>query len=345
MPTARPFHTSGDPCVSDVRPAPPLPGGTLPTTVPVAAVVRSGFVESVHHGSVVVVDPTGRELLAVGDPHRPVFPRSSNKPLQAAAMVRAGLDVDDELLALVAASHSGEPAHLDGVRKLLASAGLTESDLQNTPDLPYDPAERSRWLAAGHGPSSLAQNCSGKHAGMLVTCVAAGWDPRAYLDAGHPLQRLVAEVVSELAEEPIAHVGVDGCGAPVLAVSLTGLARAFAALVRADAGTAEHRVARAMRANPRMVGGSRRDVTELMLAVPGLLAKDGAEAVYAAALADGTAVAVKIADGGNRARPVVMAEALRVAGVDPALVAFLDDAPVLGHGRPVGAVQAVPLGG
>jgi L-asparaginase II len=313
--------------------------------VPLASVVRSGFVESVHHGSVVVLDPSGAPLLAVGEPDRPVFPRSSNKPVQAAAMVRAGLDVDDELLALSAASHSGEPVHLDGVRRLLAGAGMGEGDLQNTPDLPYDALERAQWVAAGRGPSSLAQNCSGKHAGMLATCAAAGWDPSSYLEPEHPLQRLMADTLGELAGEPVAHVGIDGCGAPVMAVSLVGLARAFAALVLADPGTPEHRVGAAVRAFPLQVGGTRRDVTALMRAVPGLLAKDGAEAVYAAALADGTSVALKIADGGDRARPVVMAEALRVAGVDPALVAFLDDAPVLGHGQPVGAVRALPLAG
>ena len=313
--------------------------------VPVATVVRSGFVESVHHGSVVVLDPAGKPVLSAGVPDQPVFPRSSNKPVQAAAMVRAGLDVDDDLLALAAASHSGEPVHLDGVARLLASARLGEGDLQNTPDLPYDAQERARWLAAGRTPSSLAQNCSGKHAGMLAACVAAGWDPTGYLDPEHPLQRLVAEVLTELAGEPVNHVGTDGCGAPVLAVSLVGVARAFSALVRAPEGSAEQRVSAAMRRHPRMVGGSRRDVTALMEAVPGLLAKDGAEAVYAAALEDGTAVAVKISDGGERARPVVMAEALRVAGVDPARLASLTDAPVLGHGRPVGAVQALPLAG
>jgi L-asparaginase II len=313
--------------------------------VPVATVVRSGFVESVHQGSVVVLDPDGRPVLSVGAPDEPIFPRSSNKPIQAAAMVRAGLDVDDELLALAAASHSGEPFHLDAVRKLLAGAGLDEADLQNTPDLPYDAQERARWLAAGRPPSSLAQNCSGKHAGMLAACVAAGWDPTSYLDPGHPLQRLTAEVLTELAGEPVTHVGTDGCGAPVLAVPLTGLARAFSRLVRAPEGSPEQRVSSAMRRYPRFVGGSRRDVTSLMEAVPGLLAKDGAEAVYAAALADGTAVAVKIADGGDRARPVVMAQALRVAGVDPARLGCLDDAPVLGHGRPVGAVRALPFAG
>jgi L-asparaginase II len=313
--------------------------------VPVASVVRSGFVESVHHGSVVVIDPSGTPVLAVGDPDQPVFPRSANKPVQAVAMVRAGLDVPDELLALSAASHSGEPVHLAAVQRLLAGAGLSEDDLQNTPDLPLDQAERSAWIAAAREPSSLAQNCSGKHAGMLATCAAAGWDLRTYLDPEHPLQRSMAEVLGELAGEPVAHVGVDGCGAPVMAVSLTGLARAFGALATSAPGTPEQRVGAAMRAHPELVGGSGRDVTALMRAVPGLLAKDGAEAVYAAALADGTAVAVKIADGGDRARPVVMAQALRAAGVDPALVAFLDDAPVLGHGQPVGAVRALPLAG
>jgi len=311
--------------------------------VPVAHVVRSGFVESVHHGSVVVVDPAGAVVLAVGEPEVPMFARSSNKLAQASAMVRHGLDVDDELLALASASHSGEPFHLDGVRRLLASAGLDESALQNTPDLPYDDAERRAWIADGRPPSSLAQNCSGKHAGMLATCVAAGWDVATYLDPQHPLQRAIDAELAELAGEPVSATGVDGCGAPVMAVSLTGLARSFARLATADAGTPEGRVAAAVRANPRWLGGTRRDVTRLIEAVPGLVAKDGAEAVYAAGLADGHGIAVKIADGGQRARPVVMAEALLAAGVGRDAIVFLSEAPVLGHGEPVGAVQALPL--
>jgi len=311
--------------------------------VPVAHVVRSGFVESVHHGSVVVVDSSGETVLAVGEPEAPMFARSSNKLAQASAMVRHGLDVDDELLALASASHSGEPFHLDGVRRLLAGAGLDESALQNTPDLPYDDAERRTWIADGRPPSSLAQNCSGKHAGMLATCVAASWDVATYLDPQHPLQRAIDAELAELAGEPVTATGIDGCGAPVMAVSLTGLARSFARLATADAGTPEGRVAAAVRANPRWLGGNRRDVTRLIEAVPGLVAKDGAEAVYAAGLADGHGIALKIADGGQRARPVVMAEALVAAGVDRDAVAFLSDAPVLGHGEPVGAVEALPL--
>ncbi len=309
--------------------------------VRVAEVVRSGFVESVHHGSVVVLASDGSVQLAVGDLASPIFPRSSNKPIQAAAMVRAGLPLDGELLALASASHSGEAFHLDGVRRILRSAGLDLDALQNTPDLPLDDAERTAWLAAGKPKAALAQNCSGKHSAMLATCVAAGWDVATYRDPEHPLQQLMNSTLAELAGEPVAATGVDGCGAPVMAVSLTGLARAFAAIATAPAGSAEARVAGAIRANPAWVGGTGRDVTAFIAGVPGLVAKDGAEAVYAAALPDGRAVALKIADGGNRAAQVVLAAALRAAGVQAAVLDELAETPVLGHGQPVGAVRAL----
>jgi len=311
--------------------------------VPVAEVVRSGFVESVHHGSVVVLACDGSVQLAVGDVGSPIFPRSSNKPVQAVAMVRAGLALDGELLALGSASHSGEPFHLDGVRRILASAGLDLDALQNTPDLPLDEAARSAWLAAGRPKSSLAQNCSGKHAAMLATCVAAGWDVATYRDPEHPLQQLMNRTLAELAGEPVAATGVDGCGAPVMAVSLTGLARAFAAIATAGADSAEGRVAAAISANPAWLGGTGRDVTAFIEGIPGLVAKDGAEAVYAAALPDGRAVALKIADGGGRAAPVVMTSALRSSGVEASVLDRLATSVVLGHGEPVGLVRALPL--
>ena len=178
---------------------------------------------------------------------------------------------------------------------------------------------------------------------MLATCVAAGWDVATYRDPRHPLQQQIAAALAELAGEPVTATGVDGCGAPVMAVSLVGLARSFARLATAAVGTPEGRVAAAVRAHPEWLGGTRRDVTRLIRAVPGLIAKDGAEAVYAAALTTGHAVAVKIADGGARASAVVVGEALAAAGVDPDAVSFLADAPVLGHGEPVGAVRALPL--
>ena len=308
-----------------------------------AHVVRSGFVESVHHGSVVAVDGAGTVLLSVGDVTGPTFPRSSNKPLQALAMVRAGLDLDGELLALASASHSGEPFHLDGVRRILDGAGLKEDDLQNTPDLPYDEAERRSWIAEDRPASSLAQNCSGKHAAMLATCVANGWDLATYRDPAHPLQQLMSETLAELAGEPVAATGVDGCGAPVMAISLTGLARAFGRLASAAEGTDAARVAGAINAHPEWLGGTGRDVTSLIRGVPGAVAKDGAESVYALGLPDGRGVALKIADGAPRARAVVLAAALARIGIEADVLAELAHAPVLGHGEPVGAVVAVGL--
>ncbi len=309
----------------------------------VAHVVRSGFVESVHHGSVVALDTDGSTLLAIGDVSGPIFPRSASKPIQALAMLRGGLDLDGELLALATASHSGEWFHLGGVQRILAGAGLGEQDLQNTPDLPYDESTRHEWIAAGRGPSPLAQNCSGKHSAMLATCVAAGWDTATYRDVQHPLQRLIAQTHADLSGEPVAAIGIDGCGAPVMAVSLTGLARAFSRIAAAPEGTHEARLAAAIQAHPEWVGGTRRDVTSLIRGVPGLIAKDGAESVYAVGLADGRAVALKIADGGQRARPVVMAAALRRLGIHGDVIEELANAPVLGHGQRVGSIDAVGI--
>ncbi|MBM6401516.1 asparaginase [Phycicoccus sonneratiae] len=309
-----------------------------------AHVVRGGVVESAHRASVAVTAPDGSVLHAWGAPHDPVFPRSSNKPLQALAMLRAGLRLPPPHLALACASHSGEPVHLDGVREMLADAGLTESDLLNTPDLPYDPVERDTWVAAGRTARPLAQNCSGKHAAMLATCRANGWDTTTYLDPEHPLQRATAATLEDLAGEPVAATAVDGCGAPVMAISLAGLARAFGRLAGADPGTPEAEVAAAMRAHPELVGGTRRDVTALMGGTAGLVAKDGAESVYAVGLADGRGVALKVADGGQRARPVVLAAVLRRLGVASEAYGRLEEAPVLGHGEPVGAVVAVGIG-
>lgn len=319
-----------------VNPAPALASAPV-----VAHVVRNGFVESVHHGIAAVVDTDGTVLRQVGDATAPIFPRSSNKPMQALAMLRAGASLDGALLALADASHSGEQFHREGVRSILGSVGLSTEDLQNTPGLPLSDEARIAWLRAGHGPESITQNCSGKHAGMLAACVAAGWDTATYRDPQHPLQRLTAETIGELTGEKVAAVGVDGCGAPVMAVSTAGLARAFARLATAPADTLEGRVAGAIRDYPQYLGGTGRDVTELIRGVPGLVAKDGAEAVYAVGLADGRGVAVKITDGGSRARSVVLAELLRSIGVD--LPGGWGESVVLGHGDPVGRVEPVGL--
>ncbi|MFI6099090.1 asparaginase [Lentzea sp. NPDC051213] len=312
----------------------------------VAEVWRGDFLESVHHGTVVATDAAGSPTLTVGRPGDVAFPRSSNKPLQALAMLRSGLDLDGELLALACASHSGEDFHVEGALRILAQAGLDEDALQCTPDLPLGDEARAQHLARGLSPAPKYMNCSGKHAAMLATCVANGWPTENYLDPTHPLQVATRATIEDVAGEPVAQVGVDGCGAPIFAISLTGLARAFGRLASAPEGTLEHRVAAAMNAYPQWVGGTGRDVTVLMDALPGVVAKDGAEGVYAVGLPTGEGVALKIADGSSRARAVVIVAVLKRLGVDVGKVEDLATVPVLGHGRTVGAVKpALALAG
>jgi len=228
------------------------------------------------------------------------------------------------------------------VRRVLHDSGLRVEDLANTPAFPLNERCARDIVRAGGSTASLTQNCSGKHAGMLATCVVNGWPLDSYLAADHPLQHAITEVFAELAGEPVGHIGVDGCGAPVHAVSLVGLARAFRTLVLAPDGTPERRVADVMRAHPALVGGEGRDVTVLMEGWPGLLAKDGAEGVYAAATADGQAVAVKIDDGAGRARSAVLLAAFDAIGVTvPAALPDRLRTRVLGHGTPVGEVRAI----
>lgn len=306
-----------------------------------AEVVRSGFVEGRHTGSVLAVRPDGERVLALGEPDQPMFPRSANKPLQAAGMLRAGLDIDGERLAIAAASHNGEPYHQALVRALLADAGLEESALANTPGLPLDEAAAADMLRAGLGPSALAANCSGKHAAMVVTCRVNGWPLAGYLDGDHPLQQAIGAGVAELAGESVAAIGVDGCGAPLHALSLAGVARAYLRLVTAEPGAAEREVGDAMRDYPHAVGGRGRAVTALMVGIPGLVAKDGAEGVFAAASHNGGAVVVKIDDGAQRAALPVLVAGLRALGLAADVLDELATLPVLGGGQPVGEVRAL----
>ncbi|MFC4950445.1 asparaginase [Pseudonocardia sp. GCM10023141] len=307
---------------------------------PLAHVVRGGLVESVHLGHLVALDATGAEVLRRGDPGVTFYPRSSVKPVQAIAMLRAGLDLDGELLALAASSNSGEPAHVEAAREILAKAGLTEADLQNTPVLPINADASFAWRAAGNGPSSLTQDCSGKHAAMLTTCVVNGWDLRTYRDPAHPLQQAIRATIAEFTGDgDPAHVTVDGCGAPLFSCTVGGLARAFSRIATGAPGTPEHRVATAMRNHPWFVGGTGRRATRFMETVPGLIAKDGADGVLAAALPDGAALAVKILDGSGRSHRAVVAGALAALGVTG--LDEIGHVDVLGHGEPVGAIVAV----
>jgi L-asparaginase II len=309
-----------------------------------AEVVRSGFVESRHRGSVVVLDAAGEVLDSVGDVTSPFFPRSSNKPMQAVGMLRAGLRLAEPAhLALVCASHSGEPDHIDGVRAMLHCGGLTEDQLGCPADLPIGEAARRDWLAAGRGPARIAMNCSGKHAGMLLTCLAAGWPTEDYRAPEHPLQKQLRTAVEDLAGEPAAAVGVDGCGAPVFAMSLRALAGAFLRVVSAGTPGARATVADAMRQWPVLVGGAgpEREDTRLMRGVPGLLAKGGAEGAMGIAIPGVGAVALKIDDGAKRPIGPVAVAALRRLGVDAPVLDELATTEVIGGGRPVGVIRPV----
>jgi L-asparaginase II len=307
----------------------------------VAEVVRSGFAESRHRGAVAAVAADGRPVISLGRVDVPFLPRSANKPLQATAMLRCGLNLDAELLALAAASHSGEDFHVDGVRKILSGAGLGEEDLRCPVSWPLDTPTQHRLIARGEGMSRIRMNCSGKHAAMLATCAANGWPTASYLDPGHPLQRAIQDAIEDLAGQRSTDTGVDGCGAPLFALTLDGLVRAFRALVLAGSGTAERRVADAMRAYPEWTSGTDRDERRLMNAVPGLLLKSGAEGVDAFAFGDGRAGVVKIDDGAQRPRTPVTVAALRLLGA--VVPEDLATVPVTGGDAVVGAVRAVGL--
>ena len=301
-------------------------------------VVRSGVVESVHAGLAVGLRADGSVALALGDVDRVIFPRSSNKPLQAVALLEAGWSPpDDACLALATASHSGRPEHLEVVRRTLAAAGLDQAALGCTALLPLDVEAAHDLIRAGGAATPLTMNCSGKHAAMLATCVANDWPLTGYLDPDHPVQQAITRTIERLAAEPVPYVAVDGCGAPQHALTLTGLARAFAALATGGGDCA--RTADAMRAHPLLVGGPGREVTRLIEGVPGLVAKDGAEGVFAAALPDGSAAAVKVADGATRAAVPILVQVLKALGVDAPVLEELATSPVLGGGHPVGELR------
>ena len=316
-----------------------------------AEVVRSGFVEGHHYGSVVALAADGSTAYAAGDVTSPVLPRSCNKPLQAVGMLRAGLDLDGELLAVACASHSGEPFHIDAVRRILAGAGLDESLLQTPPDFPLDDESREAVVRAGCQRAPVLMNCSGKHAAMLATCVVNDWDLATYREPDHPLQLAIRATFAELTGEAVTAVAVDGCGAPLLSASLTGLARGFARIATAGLDKLDHRieelrVAEAIRAYPAFVSGTTRDERALLTAISGAIGKAGAESCYAVALPDGRSFALKHDDGAPRARAVTMAALLQrfgvdtEDGVDTEAARATGRAPVLGGGVPVGEIRA-----
>jgi L-asparaginase II len=301
---------------------------------------RSGVLESVHRGALVVLDAEGSVTFAAGDVDRPVLPRSSNKPVQATALLAAGWSPrSDAELAIGAGSHSGEDAHRELAAAMLAAAGLGPDNLGCPPALPLHESTRAAFLAAGRAPERLAMNCSGKHAAMLSACVAAGWPTEGYLQRDHPLQQAIEVRLGEAAGSPVTAVVVDGCGAPQHALPLTGLARGVLSLVQAAEGSRERSVADAMRAQPWFVAGTGREDTEMMTAVPGLLMKGGADGVHVAAVPGRGAVALKLDDGGDRGRTPALAAGLRRLGVPAESVQPWSLPEVLGGESVVGELR------
>ena len=312
-------------------------------SVPLAHVIRSGLVESVHYGSAVVVDSDGSVLWSVGEIDKTMFPRSANKFMQTLAMVQLGLPLREELLALACGSHSGEDFQITGVRQILTQAGLTPESLKCPADYPLDEPARNDLILHGATKSPLYMNCSGKHAAMLLTCVVNDWNTDSYCSPDHPVQHACKKVLEECTKVPVEVVGVDGCGAPTMSSSLAGLARSFGQFAGPSATDDQRLIANAVRLYPEYVGGTWRDVTKLMKGLPGSIAKDGAEGVYGIGLGDGRALAVKIDDGGERARITVAMSLLRnVLGVVSQEVdRQLESRLVLGGGKPVGQVVSL----
>lgn len=316
------------------------PEQSLPHHVPLVVIQRSGHIESVHNGSLIVIDPEGNEKLTLGDPSSPMYPRSALKPLQALVMMQLGYTGTPRNLALAAASHSGEEIHVTEVKEMLASAGLTADSLLNTPDLPIGAEANKSAIRDQMKPSALYQNCSGKHAAMLATCVKNGWETKSYLDPQHPLQRAIAQGIEEITGEKILDTAVDGCGAPLFLMPLTALAKGFAHIAKiaqTDPQSNEARLYNAITQNPEHLAGSDRDTSAMMRSVPGLMCKDGAEAVHAGALNDGTVFALKIGDGTQRARTTATLRVLEVLGHDMTAVKDAYEPKVLGHGKKAGS--------
>jgi L-asparaginase II len=298
-----------------------------------AEYVRDGFVESVHRGYLLALNADGSVNLALGESDKLIFPRSTIKSIQGAAMVRAGLDLEPRLLALGCSSHSGSATHLAAVREILALAKLDESALQCMLDKPLGDAERREW--GDKAATRISMNCSGKHAAMLLTCVRNSWPIANYLDPAHPLQIAIKSELETLAGESITLTSTDGCGAPLFLLTLSGLAKAIRAITISK-DPIHQSVMAAARAFPEMVAGKGRLTTQMIEALPGLYMKDGAEAVEVASMPDGRTLVFKVSDGSLRPFRVLVHAGLKRLGIDSPY----EPENVLGGDRIIGNIRA-----
>ncbi|MFY9712136.1 MAG: asparaginase [Microbacterium sp.] len=322
---------------------------TVQDAVELAVVERSGFIESRHTGAAVVLSTDGDVVARYGNAEALVLPRSSMKPMQAVACITAGAALEGEQLAISTASHTGTNRHAAVVRDILTAGGLTEDDLGCPPAWPSHTATRDEMVREHGTPSRIRMNCSGKHAAMLRACVATGWPIEGYLDPAHPLQAHIREVVERLTGEKVAHTSIDGCGAPVYALTLTGVARAIHRIGSASDRSpfALHRVAgslvRAVRQHPWTIEGPERPDT-IAIETLGVFAKGGAEGFMVMVAPNGTTVALKMLDGSARAATLVAATLLARAGAlsddDVTRLSAALPLDVLGGGLPVGTIRA-----
>lgn len=319
---------------------------SVESAVELAVIERSGFIESRHIGSAVVLAGDGTVVTQLGDITTPIFARSTLKPFQTLASMQSGVPLRGAQVAIACGSHVGSLDHMDVVEGMLKAAGVREEQLQCPPAWPQDETARNWLVRSEHGQSRLAYNCSGKHAAFLWACTENGWDTRSYLEPNHPLQQRVRAVIEEYSEEKIAHLGIDGCGAPVAAISLTGLARAYSKLAKAPQDPSSNAraatIATSMLDYPWAVQG-RGEANTIVMDELDVIAKIGAEGVLVLATAKGATAAVKMLDGNLRATTLVGLTLLAVAGaVDiPGVSSVLEKVvePVLGGGRPVGKIR------
>ncbi len=333
-----------------------------------ARVTRGDRVESVHRGSVAVVDEEGRLLASAGVPRAGIFWRSAAKPFQAMALLDAGgeeaFHLGNDEVALLCASHGGEPRHVAVARRLLERGGFRLEDLACGAHPPmHEPSARAL-LATGKRPSALHNNCSGKHGGVLLACRLRGFDADGYWNPDHPIQRIIKERLAAFCGFPMSRIGiaVDGCSLPVFHTPLFRLALAYARLVspRGDNGTGtsdvRRRICRAMWESPGMVAGRGRFTTDFLEAGPRRwIGKEGAEGVYAIGISSrrqgekALGIAFKLDDGSARARDAVALDILSRLGRLPgsarrALARYLSPVVRNARGLDVGRIiTEVPL--
>ena len=308
----------------------------MPVAAPLVEVKRGSITESRHRGHIAVVDPDGNIIASLGAPENVTYLRSSAKPFQAMPLLISGaaerFGFTDREVALACGSHNGEPIHTELVASMLKKLGLGLEALRCGAHEPYGVEAALALRARGEEPNALHNNCSGKHAGMLALALHLGAPVENYESPENPVQKAIAEVMSQFSGVAVTDmaVGVDGCAVPAFGITVKAMALAYARLVSPPASFDKKTrdacalVVRVMSAYPELIGGtSERLDTELMRAAPrSLISKVGAEGVYTAGIRpseewpQGLGIAIKIEDGDDkRARPTVVVESLRQLGV------------------------------